>query len=98
MAVYEADMSQKCGTFHRGPKVDIVGVTGSIPVTPTIRIHKRVSEQSETLFSFLLQPSPFSSEAISVAAGFLLRMSFKSLRWRGMFAINFALKNKIQCR
>lgn len=27
---------RKCGSFSVGNKVDIVGVTGSIPVTPTI--------------------------------------------------------------
>ena len=36
-AWYEALFSRKSRLFGRGNNVDIVGVTGSIPVTPTIR-------------------------------------------------------------
>jgi hypothetical protein len=34
---YEVPASRKCKGFSHGRNVDIVGVTGSIPVTPTIQ-------------------------------------------------------------
>jgi hypothetical protein len=36
---YEVPVSQKRTGFSGGSNVDIVGVTGSIPVTPTIQIN-----------------------------------------------------------
>ncbi|MDH0910663.1 hypothetical protein N5C66_16000 [Rhizobium pusense] len=77
--------------------VDIVGVTGSIPVTPTIRIHKRVSEQSETLFRFSFSPALFPRKRFLSLLAFACD-ELQVTAWRDMLAINFALKNKIQCR
>jgi hypothetical protein len=42
MQVYEAAFSRNCTCFSDGSYVDIVGVTGSIPVTPTIQINNLV--------------------------------------------------------
>jgi hypothetical protein len=49
-AIYEGDISQKCRTFQQGMKVDIVGVTGSIPVTPTIQFKEKGFREIENPF------------------------------------------------
>ncbi|MGE8105181.1 hypothetical protein ACQKP1_15995 [Allorhizobium sp. NPDC080224] len=52
MPLYEAETSQNSGLSRGARNVDIVGVTGSIPVTPTIRILSRACRKRRALFGF----------------------------------------------
>ena len=49
---YVGLFSQRCRLFGQGNNVDIVGVTGSIPVTPTI-LFKHLAAKYEALLRFI---------------------------------------------
>ena len=69
-AKFDLCQLQRSPDFRYGHRVDIVGVTGSIPVTPTI-LFKGLARNRQALFDFGLDAldSVFNAEAVLSTAG-----------------------------